>query len=308
MAHIPKGVWGNRTVHGGYNGMKTYEEILMELGSIQDLPSLPRVVLRLQQEMNNPDVGIETIARIINEDPPIAIKVLKVVNSPMYRSMRKIVSISNATLRMGLKEIYEIVLATSLCDIMRHGKGIDFTRFWNHSISVAHAAKAVISISSERRTTFTKPVVDAAFTAALLHDIGMLILDKYKPGVYGNVIAEPKEGDCVPLSKLETEAFGISHADAGAFLLRKWNLPEEIVVGVESHHRHNIEAKDPPVAQIIHIADYTCVQEGICGGFETASMDFNDSAWKILGISLDDIPIIIKSVRDHLQKSPLLVA
>ncbi len=288
--------------------MKTHEEILEELSSIQDLPSLPRVVMRLQQEMNNSDASIDAIARIINEDPPIAIKVLKVVNSPMYRSMRKIVSISNATLRMGLKEIYEIVLATSLCDIMHHGKSIDFTRFWNHSISVAHAAKAIISISSDRRTNFTKPVVDATFTAALLHDIGMLILDKYKPGIYGNVISEPEPDDRVPLSKHEKDAFGISHAEAGAFLLRKWNLPEEIVDGVKYHHKHSIETKDPPVAQIIHIADYTCVQEGICGGFETTEIDFNDSAWKTLGISLDDIPIIIKTVREHLQKSPLLVA
>jgi len=288
--------------------METKENIFRKLGEIKDLPSLPRVVIRLQQEMNNPNADIETIARVINEDPPIALKVLKVVNSPMYRAMRKIVNIHDATLRMGLKEIYEIVLATSLCDIMQRGTGIDFTRFWNHSISVAHASKSVVAISSGRREEFSKPVADAAFTAALLHDVGMLILNKYKPGVYGEVIKEPDDDETVPLSELEEEAFGISHAEAGAFLLDKWHLPEEVIIGVESHHRHYIEKADPPVAQIIHIADYTCVQEGIGGGFETKAMEFNDSAWKELGISLDDIPVIIKTVRENLQKSPLLVA
>jgi len=288
--------------------MRTRDEILRDLSEIHDLPSLPRVVIRLQQEMNKEEVSINSIADIINEDPPIAIKVLKVVNSPMYRAMRKIVSISDATIRMGLKEIYEIVLSTSMCEIMRTGTGIDYTRFWNHSISVAHAAKSIISLSSERRKEFTKPVADAAFTAALLHDIGMLILDKYKPGLYGKINEERSEENPEPISDLEEQAFGISHADAGAFLLRKWSLPEEIIVGVESHHRHSIEESDPPVAQIIHIADYTCVQEGIGGGFETKSMNFNDCAWKELAISTDDIPEIIKAVRDHLQHSPLLVA
>jgi len=288
--------------------LDTRGEIFQKLGAIEDLPSLPRVVIRLQKEMNNPDASIETIARIINEDPPIALKVLKVVNSPMYRAMRKIVSIRDATLRLGLKEIYELVLATSLCDIMKGDGGIDFTLFWNHSISVAHAAKAVVKISSERGELFTKPVADAAFTAALLHDIGMLILNKYKPNVYGKTIEAPDDDDKTPISELEEKAFGLSHAEAGAFLLDKWHLPEEVIVGVESHHRHNIEASDPPVAQIIHIADYTCVQEGIGGGFETPSMDFNDSAWNELAITLDDIPVILRFVRENLQKSPLLVA
>ncbi len=288
--------------------MKTREEILQDLDEIQDLPSLPRVVIRLQQEMNRAEVSIDTVARIINEDPPIALKVLKVVNSPMYRAMRKIVSISDATIRMGLKEIYEIVLSTAMCDIMRGGAGIDYTRFWNHSISVAHAAKAIISISSERGGGFTKPVADAAFTAALLHDIGMLILNKYKPGIYEKIMEVRADDDSIPISVLEEKAFGITHADAGAFLLRRWHLPEEIIVGVESHHRHCIEQADPPVAQLIHAADYTCVQEGINGGLETVSMDFNDSAWQELSITTEDIPEIIKSVREHLQQSPLLVA
>ncbi|MFQ5428110.1 MAG: HDOD domain-containing protein [Thermodesulfobacteriota bacterium] len=288
--------------------METREEILRRLGEIRDLPSLPRVVIKLQQEMNKPEVSINNIARIINEDPPIAVKVLKVVNSPVYRAMRKIVSISDATVRMGLKEIYEIVLSTSVCDIMKTEGGIDYTRFWNHSISVAHAAKAIVSISSDRREAFTKPVADAAFTAALLHDIGMLILNKYKPGAYGNILEKREKNNTLPLSELEEEAFGITHAEAGAFILDKWRLPEEIIEGVEDHHRQNIEKADPPVAQIIHVADYTCVHEGIDGGFETMAMKFNESAWKELAVSREDIPEIIKSVREHLQKSPLLVA
>ncbi|MFQ5354084.1 MAG: HDOD domain-containing protein, partial [Thermodesulfobacteriota bacterium] len=70
--------------------MKRREEILRDLETMQDLPSLPRVITRLQQEINKPEHDIETIARIIAEDPPIALKVLKVVNSPMYRALRKV--------------------------------------------------------------------------------------------------------------------------------------------------------------------------------------------------------------------------
>jgi len=151
--------------------MKTREEIFEDLNRIKDLPSLPRVVMRLQQELHNPDVSIDTVARIIKEDPPIALKVLRVVNSPMYRAMRKIINIRDATLRLGLKEIYEIVLATSLCDIMSDSNALDYTRFWNHSISVAHASKTIAALSSIRREVFGRPLAEAAFTAGLLHDM-----------------------------------------------------------------------------------------------------------------------------------------
>ncbi len=288
--------------------MKTREEIRRELGAIKDLPSLPRVVMKLQQEMNNPEAGIETVARIISEDPPIAIKVLKVVNSPMYRAMRKIISIRDATLRLGLKEIYEIVLATSMCNVMNTGKDLDFTRFWNHSISVAHAAKAVIAISSGRREAFPKPVADAAFTASLLHDIGVLVLDKYMPGVYGKLIKEADSGKATPINVFEERSFGITHGEAGAFLLKKWHLPDEITLGVERHHCPVLKGDDQRVAQIIHVADYACVEEGISGGVEGWTNGLIDSAWKELGISLDDIPEIVETVREGLKKSPLLVA
>ncbi len=288
--------------------MKTREEIFEDLNSIKDLPSLPRVVMRLQQEMNNPEASIDAVARIINEDPPIAMKVLRVVNSPMYRAMRKIISIRDATLRLGLKEIYEIVLATSLCDIMSGGNHLDFTRFWNHSISVAHASKTIIEISSGRREAFDKPVADAAFTAGLLHDIGILVLERYMPGLYGGLIEENDRGEATPVNVFEQRTFGITHAEAGGFLLRKWHLPEEICAGVERHHSPGIKGDDCRVAQVIHIADYSCVSEGISGGVEGWNSDYIESAWKELGISLDDIPEIIEKVRKKLRESPLLVA
>jgi len=284
------------------------EDILAQLGRIKDLPSLPRVVLRLQQEMNNPKASIETIARIINEDPPIAMTVLKVVNSPMYRSVRRIVNIRDATVRLGLKEIYEIVLSTSVCNLMRSAQGIDFTRFWNHSISVAHATKTVIAISSARRQAFSRPVAEAAFTAGLLHDIGVLMLEKYLPGRYGRLVLEVDSGRPMPINTFELRSFGVTHADAGAFLLGRWHLPEEIVRGVERHHSPRSNDEEDPIARIIHVADFACVTEGISGGVEGWSSAYIDSAWKGLGVSLDDIPEIIRAVRERLKKSPLLVA
>ncbi len=287
--------------------MKTREEIFEDLSRIRDLPSLPRVVLRLQQEMNKPEVGIDAIARIITEDPPIAMTVLKVVNSPLYRSMRKIVSIRDAAVRLGLKEIYEIVLTTSMCNLMKSSHGIDFTRFWNHSISVAHASKAIISISSKRRGTFDKSVTDAAFTAALLHDIGVLVLEKYMPGTYGRLVDENDAGNPIPINVFEQRNFGVTHAETGAFLLRRWHLPEVIALGVEKHHSPLATEKSHHIAEIIHVADYTCTNEGISGGVEGWTNEYIDSAWKSLGASLDDIPEIIHAVREQLKKSPLLV-
>lgn len=183
--------------------MKRREEILRDLETMQDLPSLPRVITRLQQEINKPEHDIETIARIIAEDPPIALKVLKVVNSPMYRALRKVVSIHEAALRLGLKEISEILLATPLSDLRKNQHGVDFSRFWNHSISVAHAARAITSISSSRMNAVTKHMGEAVFTAALLHDIGMLMLNKYSPEVYDNINEAPENNLQPPISVIE---------------------------------------------------------------------------------------------------------
>jgi len=284
------------------------ERIMERLRSIDDLPLLPQVVIRVQEEMSSPNVTASSIARIIENDPPIALKVLRVANSVLYNPGIDIVDIRQAILRLGLDEVYKIVLAMSTLRIIKGAIHVDYNQFWRHSISVAFATKAIVEFSREKSDNPSSAFLSSAFVAGLLHDMGILVMDQYLPDVYVDILKTVKRKGEIPLYGVEEEMLGISHAEVGGFLLRRWRFPEPVVVGVECHHIPDSPGEGGRIAKIVHVADFVCNNQSIDNGTGVLPIGFSDSAWEDLGMLVDDIEGIIDAVRKEAEKSPVLMA
>jgi len=286
----------------------TRKEIIEKLSSIPDLPTLPQVATRLQEEVASPKASAGTISEIIREDPAISIKALKVANSPLYGLGRKVTDMRDAVRVLGFKEVYNIVLSMSTLKLFNGASHINYKRFWSHSLSVAFATKAIVDFTGNGCRAIDREKMSDLFIAGLLHDIGILVMDQYMPEKYEIVLKAISGMGDVPIYGVEYECLGISHGEVGGLILRQWNIPSHISDAVAFHHNPEGVEADRELTEIVHIADFICNNQGIDSGTGAPAASFSDDAWANLDMSIDDITGIIEDVRMQAEKSPILMA
>ena len=282
-------------------------EVLERLSSVRELPTLPDVITRLQEELATPSASSGSIAAIIREDPALVLKTLKAANSPLYGLGRKITDMDEAVTVLGFDEVYRIVMTMSTLNLFKDTPHIDYRRFWQHSLSVAFATRPVFEFAGNKGLLEREETISDLFIAGLLHDIGILAMDQYIPG-YEKVIESVYSMEDVPFYGVEYEVMKISHCEVGAHLLLKWEIPEHIISAVTFHHLPEMAPLRRELARIVHIADFVCNNQNIDNGTGGPPTNFSDEAWNNLEISVDDISRIIDHVRKEAEKSPLLLA
>ena len=235
--------------------MSRREEILSQVTSV---PSLPAVVCRLQEFLDDPEVNFTELARVIECDPGLTANVLQLANSAYFGWQGGIGSVRDAISRLGTKRIFQMVLCMSVAPMVRKpivGYDLDANNLWEHSVAVA--------ICAEKIAAKLRPSVQPhAFTAGLLHDVGKVLLGTFV-GVDVEPIKELVELDSLTFNEAERMVLGVDHAEVGAHLLEKWNLPTEVVSVTRYHHepsRLGDELRD--LVDLIHVSDVICLDCG----------------------------------------------
>ena len=193
-------------------------------------PACPEVAARLLDATKDPEAGAERLASLIEADPGLASRVLRLVNSAAYALPGTVSTIRHAVTLLGTKEIQGLALALSVKEAIKDpGRGgFDLNLFWYDSLTRAVFARLV----AERGGT--EP--EEAFTAALLQDIALPVLLREWFELYREVYEDWEKGRA-PLHKLEEERLGWTHAEAGAWIARRWRLPEVLACSIALHVR-----------------------------------------------------------------------
>jgi HD-like signal output (HDOD) protein len=209
--------------------MLSDESLRKQIGDIDKLPSLPRIYTELMDAMSRPDVSGATIARIIEQDSAMSAKVLQLVNSACFGSTRTITRIDHAVMYLGMDLVKNLALTvhvfTSLSDRCPVRVG-SFEAMQEHAVLTARVAARLLPEGEQARD---------ALTAALLHDVGQIVLAYCIPERYSAVVEVAQSQDR-PLHEVESEILGVNHASVGAYLLGLWGLPFPIVEAVAYHH------------------------------------------------------------------------
>jgi len=260
-----------------------------------ELVSPPTTYSLLNDLMNDPNSSADDISAVINTDPALATRLLKVVNSPFYGFPSQINTISRAITIIGTRELIHLVLATS---VMNSFTGIpssliNMDEFWRHSLACAIAAKQLALKCGQRPA-------ERFFLAGLLHNIGSLVIYQSMPELAREAINSSKFGnEAIFLS--EQRVLGFDHTQVGQALVKAWRLPA-LLDDVVRHHHTPSDSKDFPLeVAIVHIADImvSSAEFGHSGDHHIPPLD--PKAWDLLNLDTAELPEILHIVQTQLD-------
>ena len=211
----------------------TAVEFVEDLGR---LPAQPAAALKVLRLVEDPRASSADLARLIEADPVLSARVMRLANAPYYGLSRKVGSASRAVVLLGFSTVRALAVSAA-CSLLADDASLGPAGFWSHSVATAAAASVVAG-------EIGAPTGEA-FSAGLLHDIGVaLLFRKDRAGYLGLVTragpghapaAHPAD-DRHHLLTVEAETFGLTHAEAGAAALEAWRFPPAFVRAVHDHH------------------------------------------------------------------------
>lgn len=237
-------------------------KLRIRIESITDLPTLSTVVRKIMNEISNPSINAADIGMLIEQDPALAGKVLRLVNSAYYGFPKQIKSIQHAVVILGFSKIRTVVATTSVFDAFKtaNGRGnLDMARFWQHSLGTAIAAKTTAEMFGMGH------VAEDAFVGGLLHDIGKIVMDRFLNPVYAPVLGHALDRN-ITLLDAERELMGLTHALVGEWLIEKWRLPPVIVRMVGDHHKPNQTTERRELIAAVYMGDILARALGVGSG------------------------------------------
>jgi len=209
---------------------------LIESIELDQLPSLPQVLLRILRELNTESLQVSELSDCISQDAALTLKVLAVANSVTYRRQKQIISIEQGINMLGFKMVKTITISASMQQFLSSLSGIvplNFDRFWQHSLTTAFLSRMLAQAVGY-------PNIEEAYIAGLLHDVGKLVLLVTRANLYKELFLRYAEDD----SHVEEEAqlLGITHCEVGAMLAQHWKLEPLVVDAIRHHHDpvHNV--------------------------------------------------------------------
>ncbi|OGV67907.1 MAG: hypothetical protein A2283_12190 [Lentisphaerae bacterium RIFOXYA12_FULL_48_11] len=209
------------------------EKLMKIVSRITTLPTFPDLYSEMMQELRNPDVSLDRIGKIIEQDMAMSARVLQLVNSAFFGLTHRISNPTQAAALLGIESLKSMVL---VAHIFKQYEGIKTPLFslnalWSHSIAISMYSFLITNAEAG-----TPGDMDVAYTAGLLHDVGKLVFAVSLTDQYEKALSHAR--DCnMPVEKAEKEFFGATHADVGAYLLGLWGLPDSIVEAILYHHR-----------------------------------------------------------------------
>ncbi|CAB1067931.1 hypothetical protein D1AOALGA4SA_168 [Olavius algarvensis Delta 1 endosymbiont] len=237
-----------------------YEKLvnILELVNTSEISSVRNTVIVIIKIMNDPNSTAKDLKDIIQVDPPLTARVLKLANSSYYSPPDKIAEIMKAIIWIGWDAIKELALSQKVCEIFHEDEtinGYSRTSLWKHSLAVAVFAKMIYRREFGRRG-------EKVYAAGLLHDIGLILEDQFCHDEFIHALSKSKIEEKY-LTRAEKETFGYDHADLGNAIADTWKLPKELCAAIANHH--NPDRAGPDFSRMTHtlyVADKLSQEKG----------------------------------------------
>lgn len=213
-------------------------DISEQLTRIPAQPLAAKLLLRL---IEDPEASPGQLARLVEMDPALSARVMRLANSPHYGVHDGVNSAARAVILLGFSTVRGVA-AASATTLLTEGVDLGSADYWTHAMTVAAAASVAgdaLGLPSNE-----------SFSAGLLHDVGADLFHHADPDQYDRVLASPGPG---ALAEAETSAYGMTHAEAGAIALEEWHFPRAFVRAIRSHH--DAVSSAPPLAQAIILGE-----------------------------------------------------
>lgn len=285
------------------------EQVLNRLNSIDDLPSLPVVIAKLNQVIQDVDSSANDVAKVMEEDPAIMARVLKLVNSSFYSNIsgEPITNVKHAIVRLGYDAVRNIALTTSVFSVFKedHQKIFDRKEFWKYCICTGLIANTLYDMSEVSAGIIPK---DSVTLAGLLHDIGKIILEQYFYDEFSKILEESHDHD-TPLLDVEKEMIGMTHTEIGTWLAKKWNLNADLVACIEFYpFPERAPDEYRPLVNLVHLADYIANFKPLGQSGNPSPPLCSGQVWTELGLDPHQMSDILKQAENAAERSQILLS
>ncbi|HHL40992.1 MAG TPA: HDOD domain-containing protein [Deltaproteobacteria bacterium] len=255
---------------------------------VNTLPTLPGIISRLTELAEDRESTIEEMARLVSSDHVLSAKILKLVNSPFYGFPGRVSTVSNALILLGVNVVKSLALSSSIFEIMeKHAVGL-----WEHSLGAAVAASVITD-------TLGMEDAEEVSTAALLHDIGKVIL-KIKLDERLEEIGRVAADGGISMFEAERRVLDTDHAEIGGWLARRWYLPEQLVEPVMFHHAVERSSKHREKTAAVHMADILVKASGFGASGDEFVHSASPLALEVLGLDMERLEEIVLRIEDRL--------
>lgn len=273
-------------------------EIADIVGQIDQLEPVPPVAGQIMALAEDPDSSLSEIAELILNDPAITANLLKTCNSAYYGLNRKVDSVRDAIGFVGLDHIVQLVMLNSVAKNFKkqpQGYGLGEGELWRHAVTSAHVAKILTGKFGRSRH---KHLI---FTAALLKDIGKLILGRFVAFSFEeiNILVNSKG---YSFNDAEKKVIGMNHEELGAMVGQKWHFSDKLIYIIRHHHLSNESAREDLETALVYLADIICMMMGVCTGADGLTYRFYSDVLNRMGLTDKDLQAIIAETGENQQK------
>ena len=261
------------------------------IAKVEDLPTLPRTVLRITELVNDPRASAKDLSIIITDDQVLTARLLKLVNSSFYGFPQRVSTVTGAIVLLGFDAIRLNLLTTSVLDLFpaRVAKvRRDQEQLWDHSLGCAIGAKSIGNFLRHDK-------LEELFVAGLLHDIGKIVEMMFLPDEFARII-ERVRAEGVLISSAEQDLLGCTHADIGRLLAERWNLPAKLVGVIARHHTPVAAGPFAMEASIVHLADIFTRALDLGSGGDDKVPPLDKAAWELLKLKTGAVDAIMASM------------
>jgi putative nucleotidyltransferase with HDIG domain len=267
------------------------------IDQVKTLPPAPRILTELLVLLGKEDVDCSQVVELITFDPALTAQVLQRCNSAAAGLAQPVSDLPEAVMRIGFREVYCLVAAVvseSSLGAAQRGYGIGPGELWQHSAVTAIAGRVLArALQGEE---------NLVFTAALLHDIGKLVLSASLEGAMAAVVEETERSGRSFL-EAEKSILGVEHAEIGGRLLQRWNFPENLVQAVWQHHDPLKAHPHEWLAACVHVGDMLAHLLGCGHGYQAHAVHTRGEALAVLKITPRDIETFLLQTEAALSET-----
>lgn len=277
--------------------MVVLADLEIKIARSENFPVLPQVVSQVLKLADDPNATARQFESVIERDPAVTAKILRVANSAYY-GLNNVPSVGRALGVLGYNTIRSLVITVAYQQVLSNKSlttQFDKIEFWRHSLGVATAARILAKMK-------LPGMADELYSAGMMHDVGLLVLDRFLPSELDRAIQMSRE-DCAALHQAERVVMGFDHADVGAVLAERWGLSSLLMSAIKNHHQ--LDPSDPnfETTCFVSAANTLAHQAGLRNNCGDSEVQFCEDAVEAISLPEEQLAVIRTVIAQEVEKA-----
>ena len=258
----------------------------IKIARSENLPVLPQIVSQVLKLADDPEASPKAMEKVIERDPAITAKILRVANSSYY-GLNQVPSIGRAISMLGMNTIRSLVVGVAYQQLMS-GRAVashfDKLEFWRHSLGVATGARILAKLKMPMRA-------EELYVAGMMHDVGLLVMDRFHPLELDKAVGYAID-EGMRLHEAENLLFGFDHSKLGSILAKQWGLSQVVLDAIEFHHQPDVDENKSASTAVVAQANHLAHQCGLTNNIPCLDPQVDEMLLEMVGMPPEQLEVI----------------